>query len=121
VDVLKILSLAGVTLAVAFALAIRSASAQGPSLTVITPPFYQPGAGAQIGGSPYQGRGFTIYPPGSATLPAQLNGRAGSAYPPGARTCVAAAYACPADSPNTVGNSCACAIKDGGSIPGVVR
>lgn len=42
----------------------QAATARYPT-DMINPPFYHPGAEPQIGGKPYQGPGFTIYPPGS--------------------------------------------------------
>ena len=116
---LKNIALACLSLASAFA--AQPAPAQYSTQTTITPPFYQPGAGPQMGGSPYVTPGFTAYPPGSPVTPPTLNSRAASAYPLGAQTCVARGYTCQADAPNTVGNPCACPTQDGGSAPGVVH
>ena len=118
-DMLKNIGLACLSLAAAFA--AQSASAQYPTQTTITRPFYQPGAGPQVGGNPYVTPGSTVYPPGSSVAPPTLNSRAASAYPPGAQTCVAQGYICQADAPNTVGNPCTCPTQDGGSAQGVVH
>jgi len=91
-----------------------------PSITVITPPFIQPG-GPQMGGMPYRGPGFTIYPPGSPVIAPTLGNGSLYAYPPGAQTCVATPYTCPAPAPNTLGDACACPTNAGGTIQGVVR
>ena len=113
------LALAATSLAAA--LVSPMAWAQRSSVIVVTPPYYyQPGAGPQIGGQPYQGPGFTIYPPASSTLPTQLSSPASNPYPPGAQTCVATPYTCPASAPNTPGNPCTCPTSEGGSVEGTV-
>ena len=61
------IALASLSLASAFA--AQPAPAQYSTQTTITPPFYQPGAGSQMGGSPYVTPGFTAYPPGSPVTP----------------------------------------------------
>jgi hypothetical protein len=117
--VFKPLSVAGIGLAIVRAL--QTASARYPSQTAVTAPFYRPAAGPQTGGKPYQGPGFTIYPPGSPAAPRTPTGQAARLYPPGAQTCVAAPYTCRAEAPNTVGDPCACPTRDGGFVPGTVH
>ena len=111
--------LAGVSLTAA--IASQTARAQY-SPGFVTPPYmYQPDAGPQLGGPPYQGRGFTIYPPASSSLPPQLTNPAANPYPSGAQTCVATPYTCRASAPNTPGNACTCPTKEGRLIEGVVH
>lgn len=97
------------------------ASANPPSVVVISPVYPPAVYGAQSPGTPYSTPSFTIYPPGSANLPPQLTNRSGAAFPLGAQTCSAPPYACPASAPNTPGNPCTCPINDGGTINGIVR
>ena len=97
------------------------ASANPPSVVVISPVYPPAVYGAQSPGTPYSTPSFTIYPPGSTNLPPQLNNRSDTTFPPGAQTCSAPPYVCPASAPNTPGNACTCPINDGGTINGIVR